>query len=269
MGVTPDIQMGTLEQIKNCHSCDFCQFLAELLQVEQRSSDHHPSFNFGGTEISQDRAITSPFYGRLPTKDNEYDFWNRADYEDDSKDPDPELHISYEVFVGKDLAAYLFFYGNTFVEDRRSSRPTRSWRVIKEMGAVDRQRLRPDKLLDWIRHCEESYGYRCSSAHSHTGFEIYLIDLEHSCIIETNTEHRYLALSYVSGGHSGLQMTLASRDHLLQEGSLNDKKNSSAISQAVKDTMALTISIGERFLWVDSMCIVKTIRKANISNSRQ
>jgi hypothetical protein len=86
--------------------------------------------------------------------------------------------------------------------------------------------------------------------------EIYLIDLKHSCIIEANTEHRYIALSYVLGGRS-LQLTLASKDELLRPGPLNYGKHFSAISQAVKDAMVLAASAGELFLWVDSMCIVQ------------
>jgi hypothetical protein len=261
VGMTPEIQIASLEQIRTCYSCGFCQFLAGLVAVEQRSSNHHPSFNFGGTNIVNNDMVTFRYYGPLPNSDNQYS--PTYSY---AKDLEPALHVSYEVFVGNDLAAYLFFYKDTlegrdymtqmWSTDLENKKSTQSWSTIEEMRAADRKQLEPETLRGWLRQCEGSHD-QCSIVYPYTRLEIYLIDLKHSSIIEASTEHRYIALSYVLGGRPGLQLTHPSKDELLQPGSLNNSNHFSAISQAVKDATVLAASAKEHFLWVDSMCIVQ------------
>jgi len=218
------------------------------------------------SEVQRLSTMTwSPFaiHGPLPNSDNQY-----SPTYSFAKDLEPALHVSYEVFMGNDLAAYLFFYKDTlggkdymtpqmWSTDLENEKSTQSWSTIEEMGAADRKQLEPETLRGWLRQCEGSHGDQCSTVHPHRRLEIYLIDLKHSFIIEASTEYRYIALSYVLGGRSGLQLTLASKDELLQPGSLNNSKHFLAILQAMKDAMVLAASAEQRFLWVDLMCIVQ------------
>jgi hypothetical protein len=64
---------------------------------------------------------------------------------------------------------------------------------------------------------------------------------------------RYFALSYVWGAQGSLQNTVALESQLAQPGSLKKYY----VPQTIDDAIALTCRLGERYLWVDSLCIIQ------------
>ncbi|KAF2492972.1 HET-domain-containing protein [Lophium mytilinum] len=78
---------------------------------------------------------------------------------------------------------------------------------------------------------------------------------------------RYLALSYVWGGASQLQLTTTNFMILFTKNGLNELSES--IPKTIQDAMILCQNIGERYLWVDTLCIIQdddTDRHIQISN---
>lgn len=100
----------------------------------------------------------------------------------------------------------------------------------------------------------------------------WLIDVHHSCLVQAEPGQQYLALSYVWGSGKSFRTLRQNLARLQQEGSLNesssfvadeasgDKVDSALddpLPKTIRDVIALTRQLGERFLWVDSLCIVQ------------
>lgn len=80
-----------------------------------------------------------------------------------------------------------------------------------------------------------------------------VIDVRKEYLVDVLPEVRYVALSYVWGGPQTFQNVLKTRQALyLPHGisMIND-----AISYTIRDAMRLVALLGERYLWVDSLCI--------------
>ena len=120
-------------------------------------------------------------------------------------------------------------------------------------------RLRPlvaDSRLfqKWKHTCSEQHGTRCADLFSGGKLpRLRLIDVENYCVIETENEHSYVALSYVWGKVQVPLLTKATERQYGQFGSLK----SELIPATIADAMEVTRVLGEKFLWVDSICIVQ------------
>lgn len=82
-----------------------------------------------------------------------------------------------------------------------------------------------------------------------------LIDVALGCLVDTKPDVRYLALSYVWGGLQPFQNT-KSRDHILRTPGTICAEDT-AIPQTIRDAMKFTKMLGERYIWVDALCIVQ------------
>jgi hypothetical protein len=111
----------------------------------------------------------------------------------------------------------------------------------------------------WIEYCEQHHGAESSRREaqldSSVEMDIILIDTRCKCLVRGSTASRYLALSYVWGAISQLQNTTALCESLMDLNSLLAHKDT--IPQVITDAMEVTYSLGENYLWVDSLCIVQ------------
>lgn len=82
-----------------------------------------------------------------------------------------------------------------------------------------------------------------------------LIDVKDNCIVEFEPDYQYVALSYVWGGVATLQNKKAIREELTETGALTERSHE--LPNTIKDAMKLTDTLGERYLWVDSLCIIQ------------
>ncbi|KAF2111123.1 heterokaryon incompatibility protein-domain-containing protein [Lophiotrema nucula] len=108
----------------------------------------------------------------------------------------------------------------------------------------------------WISDCEGVHGGVCSSHHYKPRGEaasILLIDVQQGCLIRATSELRYFALSYVWGDAKQFLCLKKNFDWLLQPGSLSQ----CPITQTIKDAFTLVAELEERYLWVDTVCIVQ------------
>lgn len=115
----------------------------------------------------------------------------------------------------------------------------------------------------WLDNCEQSHGHLCSK--QAWPFKLgrpdlfRLVDVDDLSIIEVKGSqvwsYRYLALSYVRGKTQMFQLLQSNRSKLLRtHGLLRIFRHS--LPKTIRDAIFATRGFGERYLWIDSLCIV-------------
>lgn len=84
-----------------------------------------------------------------------------------------------------------------------------------------------------------------------------LIDTWAMCVIDFPPGVDYVALSYVWGQTPALKTVQANLQTLQMPQSLSRQDTFSRIPKTIQDAIALTKLLHERYLWVDSLCIVQ------------
>lgn len=126
--------------------------------------------------------------------------------------------------------------------------------------ANNTQQLSPLIIREWIDICEDTHGGPCSpsklptSGH-HRPRELLLIDTAQARLVRVRSNIRYCTLSYVWGKVPVLKTTGANLSRLQQTGAFND--SDVTLPKVVEDSIAIVLAIGERYLWVDSLCTVQ------------
>lgn len=109
-------------------------------------------------------------------------------------------------------------------------------------------------IKDWMRVCEQGHS-RCKllAPLSSRGSKFRLIDVQEQRIIDSTLSERYIALSYVWGPGTLAVLTKNTLSQYLLKGGLQAIQ----LPQTIADCMQLVESLGERYLWVDSLCIIQ------------
>ncbi|KAI0390897.1 HET-domain-containing protein [Xylariaceae sp. FL0594] len=123
---------------------------------------------------------------------------------------------------------------------------------------TDPQWINVEDIRQWIYACEYGHGPSCCPAATSTtaGRSLWLVDVVSQCIVPAE-DVRYIALSYVWGNAVGIEATQEKVDKLLQPGSLDEDNDEVIIPKTVRHAMKLVNLFGERYLWVDRLCIVQ------------
>lgn len=132
---------------------------------------------------------------------------------------------------------------------------------------IPRDRVDLDTIRNWLHLCLEHHGEACNprstgrSDKSTTSKSLRLVDLQKKCLVtfEALGDVEYATLSYVWGS---TPMTCLERDSVEKfssPGSLDP--NAAKLPNTVRDAMILVLSLGIRYLWVDSLCIVQGDRE--------
>lgn len=101
-------------------------------------------------------------------------------------------------------------------------------------------------------HCKENLVSVCSSMRPS-----WLVDIQKQCIVPAPESCSYVALSYVWGEEKMLLALESNHDLLQQPGSLAKTTWKPPLPRTLKDAMGVVGLLGERYLWVDSLCIVQ------------
>lgn len=118
------------------------------------------------------------------------------------------------------------------------------------------------RLQRWLTFCDENHGGECHSLpirhESVSTRPRYLIDVAQGCLVESRGDERYFALSYVWGAQQDAGMaTKENIDSLKQEGAITVRNATFRLPRTVEDAIQLTELLGERFLWIDRLCIIQ------------
>jgi hypothetical protein len=79
-----------------------------------------------------------------------------------------------------------------------------------------------------------------------------VIDVKRHCIINAPANCTHLALSYILGNNHNYQTNKANFGLLQVENGLRGE----FVPKTIKDAMKLVSLLGERYLWVDALCII-------------
>lgn len=123
--------------------------------------------------------------------------------------------------------------------------------------SISMSRMSVSMIKHWYSTCLDG---KCGGAHFQSPRvslpkDFRLIDVQRMCIVEGNNDSRYLALSYVWGHSKTLRNTKGIRHDLETAAGFSEKFKQ--IPKTIKDAINLVRELGERFLWVDSLCIIQ------------
>ena len=115
-------------------------------------------------------------------------------------------------------------------------------------------------IRDWLNICEELHGALCIKSklrREPSGLKIRLIDVQEGCLVR-RTWHKsidYAILSYVWGKKSFLRLIRDNVIALETPGAIS--ASNTDIPRTIRDALTLCGELSERYLWVDSLCIVQ------------
>lgn len=126
------------------------------------------------------------------------------------------------------------------------------------MLQLDETRMKP--IRQWLARCREEASH--NNCHplaiqwpTTPGVQFRLIDIHRRCITVAPENCQYMALSYVWGAVDQPKLTVDMSDKLAEEGGLATIWPK--MPQTVRDAIAFCDSLGERYLWVDALCIMQ------------
>ncbi|EHK45124.1 hypothetical protein TRIATDRAFT_243270, partial [Trichoderma atroviride IMI 206040] len=103
--------------------------------------------------------------------------------------------------------------------------------------------------MDWICHCRQHHRKTCSSRKDAPAINLRLIDCETLVVEPGRSESSYVALSYVWGSSAVCEQ------YSLRPASGGTFALPCVLPAVILDAIAVTKSLGFRYLWVDKFCI--------------
>jgi len=224
---TPSINYGSIDEILSRKDCPFCQFIGRslsLLPLDQRN---------GLTSVALIQGC-----------------WIRVNCKDRS-----EVCVSYNgvtLFSTRILIDRLVHIGSKC----RALPHGPGWRVFQK-GYHPPLRGGRYAVDDDCSVIERSFLrlilHRCNDIVEMIDIDLFLIDVLERRLVRLPSSVRYVTLSYVWGNARVLCTTRQNRVELFEYASLT--RNRPAV--VVEDAMEVVRALGERYLWVDSLCIIQ------------
>lgn len=121
------------------------------------------------------------------------------------------------------------------------------------------------RVRGWLAQCDKGHASRCLQNRPgrlvdfFPGVEVLRsVDVERGCLVEMTEVVPYIALSYVWGtvwSTRGVRTTKRNKASLMRPRSLFNMESSLPLT--ISDAIALSRSLGIRYLWVDALCLVQ------------
>ncbi|KAL5375893.1 hypothetical protein DPSP01_010888 [Paraphaeosphaeria sporulosa] len=125
-----------------------------------------------------------------------------------------------------------------------------------------------DPISNWLATCDHDSEHAACRAkpivwQQLPGVSLKMIDVERKCIVEAPEPCSFVALTYVWGNTNQPKLTAQTAPVLMQEGGLDTIWPD--IPTTIRDAILLCRNLGERYLWVDALCIKQdSIREMKI-----
>ena len=104
----------------------------------------------------------------------------------------------------------------------------------------------------WKQTCLDRHVGKCQRTMSMSRpSSMRFIDVIDRCIVEAPRDYKYVVLSYVWGSVATCSLTRLTAAEYARPGSLSRY----LIPATIEDAIAVTAALGERYLWVDRLCI--------------
>lgn len=227
------LRLGTVTDVAARRECPFCRIVTSALDIG--------SLRMGGSDM--------------------YIMWDGS-------------HAAFKVMVypkPKELSPSVLHLGVRIVLCGGPDHPesTMYWARIPNINGFDSSRV---KL--WLSMCEERHKSQCgldtakfeTNMRSLGNHDFRLIDVQQECLVVPPLQSTYLALSYVWGQVEQLQLLKQSYAILTVPGSL--ARHRDLIPRTVRDAMYFVSLIGEKYLWVDAICLLQDDPQSMLSGIR-
>ncbi|KAI9705332.1 MAG: hypothetical protein M1820_005162 [Bogoriella megaspora] len=123
---------------------------------------------------------------------------------------------------------------------------------------IESARINPALIQKWVNLCTTSHGNACAHQEpkvipppSYFG----VVDVSNMCLTPLPKGERYLALSYVWGGLTFYTARLSNIQALRKPGGIS--RILDQLPHSIQDAIALAKELGEKYLWVDALCVVQ------------
>ncbi|PHH92041.1 hypothetical protein CDD83_9159 [Cordyceps sp. RAO-2017] len=115
-----------------------------------------------------------------------------------------------------------------------------------------------DVVLKWKKACLSSHAAKCGNPMKIWPVRpAWLIDVERRCLVPgQQTTGEFVALSYVHGQHTWPVVDADILSRLREPFALDEPGFSERMAPIARHAIYLTSKIGERYLWVDALCII-------------
>ena len=241
------IVLGPLSTIIQKHQCGFCKLVVQIWTVPfLRQAPYDISFDDKRDLISSKLVEHGQdMYYLFPVRfKSEYGV--------------PALHLGKNIW-NQGRNSLVIGSSNTFLPSRdlairpmSVSRPDSDTPPIPRFGRF----IQSEQIdLDWIKQrislCDER---SVRGIMRYRGI-LRAIDVQQLCVVDLEDDQRYVTLSYVWGGITQLRLLSENIHALRTPGGIAQRI--AEVPRTVRDAIKLTRLIGERFLWVDALCIIQ------------
>ena len=125
---------------------------------------------------------------------------------------------------------------------------------------------------DWLNECETHHKQRCSLPDDAIGGsapprDLLVVDVLRMNLCRMPPGSRYIALSYCWPKVNTFVTTKSIVTELYNPGALSD--NEGRMIQAIQDAIRCVSELGERYLWVDALCIIQDNEEHKSSQIQQ
>jgi hypothetical protein len=119
-----------------------------------------------------------------------------------------------------------------------------------------------NRIKGWIQECRTHHGESCNNRYSDALAQhcddLVLVDVIDGCIVNLPNFKPYVALSYVWGSTQMPKLRQSNYNLLKQLGQLFGQRiDGIQVPQVIQDAIYLVRNLGERYLWVDSLCVMQ------------
>jgi hypothetical protein len=118
-----------------------------------------------------------------------------------------------------------------------------------------------DTLRYWYRRCLQDHGRECDAPRYMQGLApaepSLFVDTWTNCLVPSRRGTSYIALSYVWGRVESFKTKKSMLAELKLPNSLSRKHIKKHIPRTIRDAIRVTSILRERYLWVDSLCIIQ------------
>ncbi|KAL2802428.1 heterokaryon incompatibility protein-domain-containing protein [Aspergillus granulosus] len=133
----------------------------------------------------------------------------------------------------------------------------------KRGKAITSRQIDACAVKGWLERCSTAHSEECSVSRSRTrerGDDHYLktlrvIDTTSGCLVPAPTDCRYFALSYMWGNVAQVLLLRENQSQLMQPGGVFAVRDKLPLT--IQDAITFLQQIGERYLWVDSLCLIQ------------
>ena len=219
----PNLVLGSLQDLRSRQSCPLCRLTRQILLADREVRN-----NPDGVAFLVHRALPPSFLVIYRLQEQEPYKGTIQLLEINSPEGPPPSSI---------------------VRDPTTLTSTANLRALQTGG------LNYDLISSWMNACHTLHGPECNEVHSNSlqVFDMILIDVVGQRLVTLPSDTRYFALSYVWGTAKSFNTTQATVEALKVSGALAD----TSIPKTLRDAMELTVRLGEKYLWVDALCIIQ------------